>query len=60
MLTKTGLQVDVQATIDEPYIYILEPSSSTIESQMSFVPTRQEDLRNLANAVMTESGVSHQ
>ena len=28
-----------------------------IESQMSFVPTRQEDLRNLANAVMTESGV---
>lgn len=57
MLQKTGHSIDVQATIEEPYIYILGPSGSTIVEQMEFVPTRQDDLRDLANKVMTESGV---
>lgn len=44
ILQKTGQNVDVQATIEEPNIYILGPSHSTIENQTQFTPTNQEDL----------------
>ncbi|KXJ09520.1 hypothetical protein AC249_AIPGENE11011 [Exaiptasia diaphana] len=49
--------VDVQATIEEPQFYILGNSRSTVEDQMKFVPTRQEDLRQLSTKITTELGV---
>ena len=57
MLEKTGQDVDVQASVEEPQLYILGQSRSTVEDQMCFVPTRQEDLRALKNPTMTESGI---
>ena len=56
-LEKTGKDVDVQATVEEPQLYILAQSRSTVEDQMRFIPTRQEDLRDLKNPSITESGV---
>ena len=57
MVDKTGKDIDIQATIEEPQLYILGQSRSTVEDQMKFVPTRQEDLRDLRNPVLTDSGV---
>ena len=57
MLEKTEKDVDVQATVEEPQLYILGQSRSTVEDQMKFIPTRQEDLMTLKNATVTESGV---
>ena len=57
ILEKTGKDVDVQATVEEPQLYILGQSRSTVEDQMRFIPTRQEDLRDLKNPSITESGV---
>ena len=33
-------EIDVQATIERPHLYILGQSKSTVEDQMQFVPTR--------------------
>ena len=49
--------MDVQASVEEPQMYILGQSRSTVEDQMRFVPTRQEDLRDLSNSTVTESGI---
>ena len=57
MLEKIGNDVDVQASVEEPQLYILGQSRSTVEDQMRFVPTRQEDLRELSNPTVTESGI---
>ena len=57
ILEKTGKDVDVQATVEEPQLYILGQSRSTVEDQMRFIPTRQEDLRDFKNPSITESGV---
>ena len=57
MVDKTGKDIDIQATIEEPQLYILGQSRSTVEDQMKFVPTRQEDLRDLRNPVLTDCGV---
>jgi len=57
MLEKTGKDVDVQASVEEPQLYIVSQSRSTVEDQMRFVPTRQEDLRELSNPTVTESGI---
>ena len=57
MLDKTGKDVDVQATVEEPQLYILGQSRSTVEDQMKFIPTRQDDLRDLKNPTVTKSGV---
>ena len=54
---KTGKDIDIQATIEEPQLYILGQSRSTVEDQMKFVPTRQEDLRDFRNPVLTDCGV---
>lgn len=54
---KLGKQVDVQASVEKPHLYILGQSGSSIEEQMRFVPTRQEDLRNLEQPVTTEDGI---
>ena len=56
MLAKTGKDVDVQATVQEPQLYILGQSKSTVEDQMKFIPSRQEDLRDLKNPTETDSG----
>ena len=55
MVDKTGKDIDIQATIEEPQLYILGQSRSTVEDQMKFVPTRQKDLRDLRNPVLTDS-----
>ena len=57
MLEKTGKDVDVQATVEEPQPYILGQSKSTVEDQMKFIPSRQEDLRDLKNPTETDSGI---
>ena len=57
MLDKTGKDIDVQATVEEPQLYILGQSGSTVEDQMRFIPTRQQDLRELKNPTATESGI---
>ena len=57
MLDKTGKDIDVQATVEEPQLYILGQSRSTVEDQMRFIPTRQQDLRELKNPTVTESGI---
>ena len=57
MVDKTGKDIEIQATIEEPQLYILGQSRSTVEDQMKFVPTRQEDLRDLRNPVLTDCGV---
>ena len=44
MLDKTGKDIDVQATVEETQLYILGQSRSTVEDQMRFIPTRQQDL----------------
>lgn len=51
MIDKTGKDINTQATIEEPQLYILGQSRSTVEDQMKFVPTRQEDLRDLRKFV---------
>ena len=56
-LEKTGKDLDVQASVEEPELYILGQSRSTVEDQMRFVPTRQEDLRDLIDPTVTESGI---
>ena len=57
MLDKIGKDIDVQATVEEPQLYILGQSRSTVEDQMRFIPTRQDDLRELKNPTVTESGI---
>ena len=57
MLDKTGKDIDVQATVEEPQLYILGQSRSTVEDQMRFIPTRQQDLRELKSSTATESGI---
>ena len=57
MLEKTGKDVDVQATVEEPQPYILGQSKSTVEDQMKFIPSCQEDLRDLKNPTETDSGI---
>jgi len=57
MIDKTGKDIDIQATIEEPQLYIQGQSRSTVEDQMKFVPTRQEDLRDLRNPVLTNCGI---
>ena len=57
MLAKTGKNVDVQATVEEPQLCMLGQSRSTVEDQMNFIPTRQEDLRDLKNPTITASGI---
>ena len=47
----------MQATIERRHLYILGQSKSTVEDQMQFVPTRQEDLRELHTLVSTDSGI---
>ena len=47
MIDKTGKDIDIQATIEEPQLCILGQSRSMVDDQMKFVPTRQEDLRGL-------------
>ena len=51
-----GREIDVQATVERPHLYILGQSRSTIEDQMRFVPTRQDDLRALNTPIMADSG----
>lgn len=53
---QTKQDIDVQATIEEPQLYILGQSSSTIEDQMKFVPTRQLDLRDMGQPIITDDG----
>ena len=38
-----GKDVDVQATVERPYLYMLVQSSSSIEDQIKFVPARHDD-----------------
>ena len=59
MLDKRGKDVDVQAqaTVKKPQLHILGQSRSTIEDQMRFILTQQDDLRDLKNPTVTESGV---
>ena len=54
---KLGRDVDVQASIEKPHLYIIGQSGSSIEDQMKFVPTRQDDLKNLKQAIKTEGGI---
>ena len=54
---KLGREVDVQASIEKPHLYILGQSGSSIADQMKFVPTRQDDLRNLKQPIKTEEGI---
>ena len=53
MLEKTGKDVDVQAKVEEPQLYILGQSKSTVEDQMKFIPSRLEDLRDFKNPTET-------
>lgn len=57
MLEKTGKDVDVQATVEGPQLYILGQSKSTAEDQMKCILSRQEDLRDLKNPTETDSGI---
>jgi len=57
MIDKTGKDIDIQATIEEPQLYVLGQSRLMVEDQMKFVPTRQEDLRDLKNTVLTDCGI---
>ena len=57
VLNITNKDIDVQASIEEPQVYMLGQSKSTIEDQMKFVPTRQEDLRVMHHPITTENGV---
>ena len=57
MLDKTGKDVDVQATVEELQLYILGQSRSTVEDHTRFIPTCQEDLRELKNPTVTQSGI---
>ena len=57
MLDKTGKDVDVQASVEEPRLYILGQRRSTVEDQIRFILTRQDVLRDLKNPTVTESGV---
>ena len=52
--TQLGKEVDVQATVEKPHLHILGHSVSSIEEQMKFVPTRQDDLRNLNQPIKRE------
>ena len=54
---KLGRDVDVKASIEKPHLYIIGQSGSSIEDQMKFVPTRQDDLKNLKQAIKTEGGI---
>lgn len=47
----------LQASIEKPHLYILGQSGSSIADQMKFVPTRQDDLRNLKQPIKTEEGI---
>lgn len=51
-------EVDVQATVEKPHLYILGHSGSSIEEQNKFVPTRQDDLRNLNQPIKTGEGIN--
>lgn len=57
MLEKTGKDVDVQATVEGPQLYILGQSKSTAEDRMKCILSRQEDLRDLKNPTETDSGI---
>ena len=45
-----------QQLVEEPQLYILGQSESTVEDQMKFIPSRQ-DLRDLKNPTKTDSGI---
>lgn len=51
-------EVDVQATVERPYLYMLGQSSSSIEDQIKFIPARQDDLRKLSDTLKTQENVS--
>ena len=52
-----GKDVDVQATVERPYLYMLGQSSSSTEDQIKFVPARHDDLENLIQKVKTVENV---
>lgn len=56
--TQLGKEVDVQATFEKPHLYILRHTGSSIEEQMKFVLTRQDDLRNLNQPIKREEGIN--
>lgn len=56
MFKMIGKDLQEQATVEEPQLYISGQSRSTLEDQMKFNPTRQQGLRELRYPV-TESGV---
>ena len=52
-----GKDVDVQATVERPYLYMLGQSSSSTEDQIKFVPARHDNLENLIQKVKTVENV---
>ncbi|EDO31463.1 predicted protein [Nematostella vectensis] len=53
-LEETGRKINIQATVESPKIYILGASKSTVDDQMQFVKTRQEDLKNQVSTITNE------
>ena len=45
---KTGKSVDIQATIEQPHLYIMGKSASTQEEQLLFIETRKECLKAIS------------
>ena len=54
---KLGKDVDVQATVEKPHLYILGQSGSSIEEQMKFVKTRQDDLKLIRQTITTDERI---
>lgn len=43
--------VSIQSVVEKPYVYILARSGSTVKDQLMYVPTRLEDIRDLAEPI---------
>ena len=52
----TGKKVNVQAEVEQPEVYMLVKSSSSIDDQAAVISDRRECLRDLSTTVTTSNG----
>ena len=51
------LKVSAQAMVEVPYVYLLAGSGSAVKDQILYVPTRLEDIKELA-IPLTMNGIT--
>jgi hypothetical protein len=53
----TGRNINVQANVESPSVYIIARSSSSDKEQLSYVETRLECLKDLSQPIQSECGM---